>query len=253
MKKRELILDFTSLLDIIMIILFLVLGSVSESAATAQDEAQTAKEQAIARMKQIEELTAQVEELSDKLAAQSDDADKLSEQIEAAQKSYDELSVRYDALLGDYEYLKLISDYGADDSKVYEAVIERTGKVVLYCNSDKNDDGKDVAVFSIYTDAGEEGFVLSGTFEVEHDTAMSSQERADYKARSITAATQFLLDVLREDESSMLWFSIYYDYDDLNISSFDMEVIEAAIDNLELRFDKRCYYIRFKTRRNENE
>ncbi|MCR5743937.1 MAG: hypothetical protein K6F92_09510 [Lachnospiraceae bacterium] len=261
MKKRELILDFTSLLDVIMIILFLVLGSVNANSLEAADEAKAAnlKTQELERINS--DLATELENAQKSADKLEEEIDKLKEEItllkaqldsSVSDAAYSELQVKYDALLADYEYLKIISDASEYDSKVYEEAIERTGKVILYCTSVMSEEGTAVQ-FDLYSDADGDGVMeYQDKFLITHDLTMNSAQRTAYKAEMINQATQFLIGSVRDDESDLLWFSIYYDYDDVNISSFDMEVMEGAIDNLEVKFDKRCYYIKFKTTGGEN-
>jgi len=261
MRKRELILDFTSLLDVIMIILFLVLGSVNANSMQAADDAKAAglKAQELERQNlelttKLESSQAEVAKLNEELEKYREELAKVKSQLDSSvsEASYSELQVKYDALLADYEYLKIISDASEYDSKVYEEAIERTGKVILYCTSVMSEKGTAVQ-FDLYSDADGDGVMeFQDEFLITHDMTMDSAQRTTYKAEMINQATQFLIGSVRDDESDLLWFSIYYDYDDVNISSFDMEVMEGAIDNLEVKFDKRCYYIKFKTTGGEN-
>ncbi len=58
MKKRDLVLDFTSLLDIIMIILFVVISGMGQASLDAQKEAQEQMEENYAALqKELEQLT----------------------------------------------------------------------------------------------------------------------------------------------------------------------------------------------------
>lgn len=56
MKKRDIILDFTSLLDVIMIMLFLVMGSLSEISAENTEAAKQAEQQLQQANEEISEL-----------------------------------------------------------------------------------------------------------------------------------------------------------------------------------------------------
>ena len=66
MKKRELILDFTSLLDVIMILLFVVISNMSlvsaNANAAAKEETEAAKEALAAEQFQTEEAAEKIRE-----------------------------------------------------------------------------------------------------------------------------------------------------------------------------------------------
>ncbi len=70
MKKRDLVLDFTSLLDVIMIILFVVISSMGQASFNAKEEAQ----------KQLEENA------------------KVEQNLEIAQQALKNLQSKYDKM-----------------------------------------------------------------------------------------------------------------------------------------------------------
>ncbi|MBQ2985016.1 MAG: hypothetical protein IJD61_01200, partial [Clostridia bacterium] len=55
MKKKELILDFTSLLDVILILLFIVTASMSRASLSANDEISAELEQTAAQLALLDE------------------------------------------------------------------------------------------------------------------------------------------------------------------------------------------------------
>lgn len=65
MKKRDIILDFTSLLDVIMIMLFLVMGSMSKVSGENAEAAEEAQQK-------LQEANAEIAELQDTINMQED-------------------------------------------------------------------------------------------------------------------------------------------------------------------------------------
>lgn len=60
MKKRDLVLDFTSLLDVIMILLFIIMSNTSRLSADSIEEAEQLKGELDAAQQQIRELNAEL-------------------------------------------------------------------------------------------------------------------------------------------------------------------------------------------------
>ena len=60
MKKRDLVLDFTSLLDVLMILLFIIMSNTSRLSAESIEEAEQLKGELDAAEKQIQELDAEL-------------------------------------------------------------------------------------------------------------------------------------------------------------------------------------------------
>ncbi len=91
MKKHEMVLDFTSLLDVILIILFLVLctmnGKAEKDAATIDELTEQNEAYAELTQKQEDELNALTTENAD-----------ISEQLAALQKEQEELQAKYEDL-----------------------------------------------------------------------------------------------------------------------------------------------------------
>ena len=78
MKKREIILDFTSLLDVILILLFLILCSMN---ATAKKDAEQIAELTV----QNEQLTEQKQELGEAAVKLENEKGQLAEQLNTLQ------------------------------------------------------------------------------------------------------------------------------------------------------------------------
>lgn len=241
MKKKELILDFTSLLDVIMILLFVVIGNMSlatiETGAAAEQE--LAEKQA-----QVEELSGEMEEL----LSQIESVQELEQKNADLELELKVLQENYAALWDEYDYLKIVSDFDASDTSVYGKVIERMTKVVLLCETGKNEEtGKqevEVGVYLVSMDEERKSHVASVV--LEHDFSLSKEERAVLVAEHVTEVTKVLSDALRGETEDIVWFSVQYSYDDENFSNSDLEIISEAIGNLERSFSKTCFIEKIK-------
>lgn len=241
MKRRELILDFTSLLDVILILLFMVIVNINQASLTANEE--TERELAAARS-QIKEL--------------SDDKEDLLTEIESIigkEISYADISLEmeslksdYDALLDEYDYLKLTSDYDPKDTSLYEAVIERVEKVTLICETSKNEETGNYEVnVKVYKNGDKnDGQSFTDSVILEHNMELTKEERTRLKAKQVTELTKALSTVIRDVDLDMIWFSIQYYYEDENLSNMDLEIMNEAIENIERAFSKKCHIEKIK-------
>ncbi len=236
MKKKELMLDFTSLLDVILILLFIVIGNMNQSAISAE-----------------EEFTAQLTQAENRIQAMDEERQQLTAQLEAVHISeeknaalsqeLEQLKEEYAALLDEYDHLKIITDYDENDISVYEAAIEKITRVVLICEAQPDEvTGKYQVTVDIYLDEfneGQQAYVDSVT--ILHDFSLSGEERERLSAEQTIDMTKALSAALRNHRGKMAWFSIQYSYNDENIANSDIEIINKAIDNLEHSFGIPCY------------
>jgi len=248
MKKRELILDFTSLLDVIMILLFVVIGNMSLVSANANA---AAREETRAAKEALAEEQQQTEETAEKLAELSE---KLSELEEVKQNNADlelELKVlleNHTALLEEYDYLKIITDFDASDTSAYGQVIKRMTKVLLLCDTETDGEtGLPKVCIGIYRAGGtEEEKTYVTSVELLHDFSLTAEERAALTAGQVTELTKALSGALRDSAEDVVWCTVQYAYDDVNFSQSDLDVIGEAIGNLERSFSKTCFMEKIK-------
>lgn len=236
MKKKELILDFTSLLDVILILLFIVIANMNQVSLSAGDELNARLSEADAHIQQLNEEREQ-------LAAQLE-AMQISEAENAAlSQELQQLEQSYTALQDEYDHLKIITDYDEDDLSVYEAAIEKITRVVLICDTSLNAaTGNQEVKVDIYLDShggGQQSYVDSVV--IVHDFSLSKEERTRLSADQVVEMTKALSAALRDDQNKMAWFSIQYAYDDENFANSDLEIINKAMDNLEHSFAISCY------------
>jgi len=217
MKRRELVLDFTSLLDVILILLFIVTSGIGQSSQAASDRA--------------EQSAAQV-----RVEALEEERGQLSQELSELREEYDRLSE-------DYDYLKITSRYDAGDTSVYRQAIGRVTQVVLDCRG-AGDGSAAQAEISLYVaPAGGDGrAVFSGRRSMAHDFALSPAQRAQRNTQQANELAKLLADTLQDDGAPVIWFTIQYDYEDENFTYSDLEVIRKAISIFEAAFDKPCYY-----------
>jgi len=248
MKKRELILDFTSLLDVIMILLFVVISNMSlvsaNANAAAKEETEAAKEALAAEQLQAEEATEKIAELNEKLA-ELESVNQRNEDLELELKV---LLENHTALLEEYDYLKIVTDFDARDTSVYGRVIKRMTKVLLLCETERNEEtGLPEVRVGIYRSDGTEDEKSYVTAVVlTHDFSLTKEERAEFAARQVTEMTKALSGALRESSEEVVWCSVQYAYGDENFSQSDLEVIGEAIRNLERSFSKTCFMEKIK-------
>ena len=248
MKKRQLILDFTSLLDVIMILLFIVLGNMSRLTTEAEEEAKAAVAESQIQVEQLSEeketMTAEIEELRSQI---QQDAEAETALVEA-EKALAELEGKYNSLQEDYDYLKITTEFNAEDTKVYEMVIERMTKLVVICEAVEDEKNKnpqvELGIYVVDTDSEEQTY--AGAVYLEHDLSLLREERIRVYANQVTEVTKAFADALRKDSQDIIWFSVQYAYDDANVSNVDLSVIQEAARNLERSFSKTCFVEKIK-------
>jgi len=219
MKRRELVLDFTSLLDVILILLFIVTSGIGASVQADTEKAEQAVAEAQA---QAEALEGERGELSRELA---------------------ELQEKYDQLAEDYDYLKITTQYDAGDTTVYQQAMGRVTQAVLDCRGE-GDGQRGQAELGLYVAvAGGDGrAVFAGRQALAHDFTLTTGQRAQLGAQQANELAKLLADTLRDDGAPVIWFTIQYRYDDADFTYSDLEIIRRAINIFEAAFDKPCYY-----------
>lgn len=126
MKKHEMVLDFTSLLDVILIILFLVLctmnGKAEKDAATIDELTEQNKAYAELTQKQEDELNALTTENAD-----------ISEQLAALQKEQEELQAKYEDVYAQNEENKALAQAAQENLKKFMEIAKlSSGDAALF-------------------------------------------------------------------------------------------------------------------------
>lgn len=231
MKKRDLVLDFTSLLDVIMIILFVVLSDMGQASFDAKQEAQ----------KQIEENVAIQQKLEDSQKALIDlqnECDEMAISNEELQKQVEEL-------------IKENNLYAAEDidlALLYEGLMAKSKKIVLICtpyiNSNKSDSNEvEITVYSgEYADEQEALDVVIFT----HDFNLTRDERIARNAEMKADMYRALESIVKDNDLELVFITIEYTYGDKNFSQTDLNNIIGAVDNIERNYSITCYIDKVK-------
>jgi len=252
MKKRELILDFTSLLDVIMILLFIIISNMNLASVSANAEAKAETEAVQSELKaeqaEAEAAAERIKELEAMLAELEQKAEELQQANADTELELKVLLENHAALLEEYDYLKIITDFDASDTSAYGQVIERMTKVLLLCDTGINPEtGQTEVTVGIYRTSGkqqEKSYITSVV--LVHDFSLTKQGRAELAAKQVTELTKALSGALREQSEEVVWCSVQYAYDDEHFSQSDLDVIDEAIRNLERSFSKTCFMEKIK-------
>ena len=161
MKKREIILDFTSLLDVILILLFLILCSMNASAKkdaeqiadlTVQNEQLTEQKQELSEAAvKLENEKGQLSERLDALQIQSEEKDKeissLQEKNKELQQLADTSVASAQAATQLLEKLQALSGLNALDQKQYELFLANICRIELQCVARLGEKKTSITVF----------------------------------------------------------------------------------------------------------
>lgn len=161
MKKREIILDFTSLLDVILILLFLILCSMNASAKkdaeqiadlTVQNEQLTEQKQELSEATiKLENEKSQLTEQLDVLQAQGEEKDKEISSLQAQNKELQQIAdtsvASAQAATQLLEKLQVLSGLNAVDQKQYELFLTNICRIELQCMAKRGEKKTSITVF----------------------------------------------------------------------------------------------------------
>lgn len=161
MKKREIILDFTSLLDVILILLFLILCSMNASAKkdaeqiaglTVQNEQLTVQKQELgeAAVKLENEkatLADQLDVLQGQVAGQEKEISSLQAQNKELQQLADTSVASAQAATQLLEKLQALSGLDAVDQKQYELFLANICRIELQCVAKLGEKKTSITIF----------------------------------------------------------------------------------------------------------
>lgn len=231
MKKRDLVLDFTSLLDVIMIILFVVISSMGQASFNAKEEAQ----------KQMEENAGIQQELE--VAQQS---------LQNLQSEYDEMGANNQELQKQVQELlkenNLYKTEDIDKGLLYESLMEDSKKITLICtpyiNSNKSNSNEvEITVYS-----GESGGEQEALDIVifTHNFDLTREERITKNAEMQADMYRSLESLIKGNDLELIFITIEYTYGDKNFSQTDLNNIIKAVDDLERNYSITCYIDKVK-------
>lgn len=233
MKKRDLVLDFTSLLDVIMIILFVVITSVGQTSIDAKNELQSAKEEKTA--------------IKTVLAEGEKEKQKLKEEQKSLMAELETVSEELSRLSKENNVLKAASNRtDIDPAKLYESLMRKSEKFTIICLPFVGQSEKDEVEVKLYSgEAGKEQEALASVI-FEHDFSLSSEER-NFKNKEMQERLYQILDRnIKNSDISLILFMVQYTYGDKNFSQSDLDIIDGAIKDIELRRNKTCFVDRVK-------
>ncbi len=161
MKKREIILDFTSLLDVILILLFLILCSMNALAKKDAEEIESMKTQnellltqkqelsevAVELDSKNEQLTQQLEELQGLYQSQGEELAGLWTKNEELQQIADASIASAQVANELLEKLQELSGLNAIDQKQYELFLANICRIELQCVAKRGEKKTSITVF----------------------------------------------------------------------------------------------------------
>lgn len=153
MKKKELMLDFTSLLDVILIILFLVICTMNKTARADTAEIETLTAETAALSEENDRLQTEYEIALTENAELTEEKEKLESEAEG-------FTGHIQALENEIANLQKSTTFGKDDLMKYETLLENfsqldikiTGKVSGVCIVEADVDGEFVGYITLYRD-----------------------------------------------------------------------------------------------------
>lgn len=231
MKKRDLVLDFTSLLDVIMIILFVVISSMGQASFHAKEEAQ----------KQIEEN-----------AGIKQDLEMAQQSLENLQNEYDEMGASNKELQKQIEELvkenNLYKTEDMDKALLYESLMEKSKKITLICtpyiNPNKSS-GNEVEITLYSGETGGEQEALDIVI-FTHNFDLTREERIVKNAEMQADMYRSLENIIKGKDIELVFITIEYIYGDRNFSQTDLNNIIRAVDDLERNYSIKCYIDKVK-------
>ena len=231
MKKRDLVLDFTSLLDVIMIILFVVISSMGQASFDAKEMAQNQMKENAGIQQELEASRQDLADIQNKYEDMTAYCDSLQQQIK--------------------ELLKENNLYKTEDidrELLYESLMEKSKKITLICkpyiNSNKSDSNEvEITVYS--SEIGEEQEALDIVI-FTHNFDLSRDERIVKNAEMQADMYKSLENLIRDTDLDLVFITIEYTYGDKNFSQTDLNNIVRAIDDIERNYSVTCYIDKVK-------
>lgn len=211
-KKKNLILDFTSLLDVIMILLFVVICNMSNASLEANENAKKSQES-------LADAKMELEDMQDKLDVLSADNEALKMELSGYQ----------------------LNDGAPVSSEAYEAILESTTKVIMKCETGMDTETNNHMVSIDIIIKNRDETARQTTVKIIHDFDLSRKERDEFNAKQIGDLKEELEKYLTYADTKLIWVLIEYDYRDENFSNADLEIIHAAVELIQADRNVTCY------------
>lgn len=233
--KKDTHLDFTPLLDVIMILLFIIVASVGQRANITRESLKEVEAKAVELEEENSRLEAELSLSGEELLQMKAESDSLQESMDAVSQEYEE----YRAVRGET----------ADPGRVYDAVLNRVTKVSLICVPEQDRHTGEWSVFvEMYADNDmEKSQVYADSFQIMHDYELGKEEREKVNAEQELMATSFLKEHLADKPMEACYFSLQYPADNEYLSSLDIDILEKAVTNIQRELGIRCYVEKLET------
>lgn len=235
MKRKDLVLDFTSLLDVIMIILFIVMSNMGQASLDAKEKAQS-------QIKDAVEIQLELNDSRQNVARLQNDYDNMVVTNENLQKKVEELSKENNL------YKAKDNASNVNEDQLYESLMEKTKKITLICRSYVNpnkSDGNAVDV-TLYSSENEDEQESLGVVTFTHDLNLTKDERDIQNAEMQNNMYKALENVVKGEDVKLVLVTIEYIYSDKNFSQVDLNNIIGATEDIERTYGVTCYIDKVK-------
>ncbi|MBD5096138.1 MAG: hypothetical protein HDT40_03875 [Lachnospiraceae bacterium] len=211
-KKKNLILDFTSLLDVIMILLFVVICNMNNASLEANENAKKSQES-------LADVEMKLENMQDKLDALSAENEALNMELSGYQ----------------------LNNGDSVSSEAYKTMLGSTTKVIMKCETGMDTETNKHMVSIDIIIKNKDETARQTTAKIIHDFDLSRKERDEFNARQIGSIKEELKKYLTYADTKLIWVLIEYDYRDENFSNADLEIIHDAVEMIDADLHIPCY------------
>ena len=235
MKKKDLVLDFTSLLDVIMIILFVVISNMGQASLDAKEAAEAKMEENIGIQQNLSDTQQTLSNLQN-------DYNELIISNEKLQNQLDEL------LLENNLYKAKAGKTDIEEKQLYESLMNQSKKITLICepyiNPNKSDENAvETTIYSAET--GDEQKALD-VVTFTHNFDLTRNERSIKNAEMQADMYRALEKIIKDNDLKFALITVEYMYNDKNFSQTDLNNIIGAVEDIERKYSITCYIDKIK-------
>ncbi len=235
MKKKDLVLDFTSLLDVIMIILFVVISNMGQASLDAKEAAEAKMEENIGIQQNLSDTQQTLSNLQN-------DYNELIISNEKLQNQLDEL------LLENNLYKAKAGKTDIEEKQLYESLMNQSKKITLICepyiNPNKSDENAvEITIYSAET--GDEQKALD-VVTFTHNFDLTRNERSIKNAEMQADMYRALEKIIKDNDLKFALITVEYMYNDKNFSQTDLNNIIGAVEDIERKYSITCYIDKIK-------
>lgn len=222
MRKRNLLLDFTSLLDVIMIMLFIVMSSLGQSTLEKQSEIE----------KQEAELHAENALINEKAEKILEKNVILESEKELLQLENDALLAENSLLSSENDYLRALNGDNVENKEgLLKSLLEDSVRIILDCSSEDNSSSsiEKVNISLFYGTGTGDKALSSNIIAIQHDRTLTREERQKRNNEMRTTLAKGIKNLLDETDKDIAIITIRLKKGDQLISQSDVDIIEGAI------------------------